>query len=95
MLKSTVKSRGDRLELRLSEKYHQMGIPLLISSAFLRSMGCGQVDLAYIKKKKIIMLEVKSWPEALGGRQLARLNRSVELISCIFDAETELKIVKN
>jgi hypothetical protein len=52
--------KGLSLELIISTKYHKRGIPLLVSPLYLREMGCGQIDIAYIVKNKVFIHEIKS-----------------------------------
>lgn len=82
-------NKGKNLELEWSQKIHEVGIPLLISSLVLRNYSAGQVDLARIHKKSVQLFEVKSqgFPH---GRQLSRLKKSADWMGQIFHRPVEL-----
>jgi len=68
----------------------------LISSSLLRTYGCGQVDISYLKNNSLILVEVKSSVtgiESLKRSQLLRLKRSAALLESILDFEVKLKII--
>jgi hypothetical protein len=88
-------NKGEILELKHSRHVHQNFIPVLISSKFLRSFQCGQIDLAGFKNKTLYLFEVKSKPEAISTRQMKRLNLSLTLLCEVFNAEGKITILNN
>lgn len=63
-LKALKNFSGVKLEVDLSLKFHQVGIPLLVSPTLLRSRNLGQIDLGRITKDRkgwlVEIAEVKS-----------------------------------
>lgn len=88
---------GASAESKSSVKLHSIGTPFLISSLFLRSRGLGQVDIAYIKKRTLNLVEVKN--SSLGVRKLyssdqfLRLNETAKFFSIILDVNTRVKSI--
>jgi len=86
-------NKGVLFELRLSKKIHSLYPALLVSSKFLRSRNCGQIDISYFSKNEIILLEAKSSPViAPNYIQLSRLKNSQNLLSKILDLPVRLVI---
>jgi len=85
-------SRGDELEKNLSKIIHDKYIPVLISSHFLRSKNCGQIDISVFRKGKLVLYEVKNTPECISFKQRRRLNQSLELLCHVFNVEGSLEI---
>ena len=83
-------SKGELFERQVSLYYHQKYLPVLISSLLLRSYGCGQVDLSYLKFKNLYLCELKSGRSILTGEQRKRLHKSQELLSQLLDLDTLL-----
>ncbi|MFT6630155.1 MAG: hypothetical protein ACJAS4_000089 [Bacteriovoracaceae bacterium] len=94
MLKNSF-NKGEVLELKHSRHVHQHFIPVLISSKFLRSFQCGQIDLAGFKNKTLYLFEVKSKPEAISTMQMKRLNLSLTLLCEVFNAQGKITILNN
>jgi hypothetical protein len=91
-------SKGKKSELKVSENIHANGIPLLISSQFLRSRGCGQVDLArFIYKKDKLVLEVIEVKSSQLGKQTSktrqrrRLQYTCNLLGSLFHIPVKLR----
>lgn len=84
--------KGLKVELELSKKLHNKNIPFLISSQFLRSFGCGQVDIAYLSKGRLVLVESKSGGGA-SGKQFKRLRASQELLSKVLDYPVILEFI--
>jgi hypothetical protein len=74
------RERGQLRELVVSASFHSEGVPLLVSSQVLRSLGMGQIDLARVKcsrqgQKLLEICEVKS-KVAPTVQQYLRLKRA-------------------
>lgn len=84
------------LELAYSKSIHAKGIPVLLSPLVLRSYGCGQVDLALMKKIYsnwvIELYEVKT-SGIIGTKQKNRLKNAARFVSMILEANVFVKIV--
>ena len=91
--------KGLFLEKRYSRQYHQNKLPLLVSPLFLRSIGAGQIDIAFFykrgNKKLIKVVELKS-STFLSRKQRLRLNKTLRMLGEVFDMpiEFELEIAK-
>jgi hypothetical protein len=90
---------GIKKELMCSEKFHQEGIPLLVSPLLLRERSLGQIDLARIKKDKMGWIieigEVKSsqlGTEVSARWQRARLMGAQKFLSALFGHRSKLFI---
>ena len=86
--------RGTHFETQFSSKFHSEGIPLLVSSKFLRRRGCGQVDLAIIKKTKTVVAECKSGERGPSVGQRKRLLNSCNFLLLLFNRPVDLITVK-
>ena len=75
--------KGEISELRESEKFHVTGLALLVSSKLLRARSMGQIDLAKIESREIIIGEVKTSGH-LGHKQNLRLRLTANYLSQIF-----------
>lgn len=88
--------KGSFLEQQFSLSFHDEGIPLLVDPLFLRSCGCGQIDMAriipYRGEQIIQVVEVKSYPFQPSPFQLGRLRRSAHLLSQILDLSITLEV---
>lgn len=94
--------KGFNLEKETSQTFHLQGVPLLVSSALLRSRNLGQIDLARIcvdREGWIIEIgEVKS--SSVGVEQMIRSQRSrlfasQHFISGIFGHRSRLKTIQS
>ena len=88
---SKTKSGLDK-EILCSKKIHGKGIPLLISSQWLRLLGAGQVDLACIYQGQVEIFEIKSKLEFFGRQQNLRLNKSLTILTHIFSMPGVLRV---
>lgn len=88
--------KGLSLELRKSVAVHQKLVPVLISSAMLRRIGCGQIDLCGIEKLGeqflIRVYEVKS-SGYVSATQRRRLYRSAHFLSQYFDISCTVLVI--
>lgn len=78
---------GNDIESEFTKTYHQLGIPVLISSLVLRSRGCGQVDCARLEiqnEHRMLRLQEIKTNQWVSPVQRGRLNRSAEFLSQIF-----------
>lgn len=75
--------KGDDFEKSMSELLHSNRLPLLVSPMVLRSRGLGQVDVATISKKNIIVWELKS-SLRLGLNQRDRIRAAASFLSQLF-----------
>jgi hypothetical protein len=87
-------SLGLKNELKSSLRFHQTGLPLLVSPVVLRSRGLGQIDLARLIKRDhqwvVELAEVKSsqlGKEVMLLNQKQRLWGSGNFLSALFGAE--------
>lgn len=90
------KNPGDLYERYLSEKAHKKFIPVLISSKFLRKFNCGQIDISYVDQGEIVLIETKSsrvGVESMFRAQSRRLQRSVALLTSLFEIPVRFKII--
>lgn len=67
--------KGRLIECSVSSRIHAKGVVLLIDPYFLRSKNMGQVDLAIILERHLIIIECKS-NCYLSSNQRVRLMRS-------------------
>lgn len=88
--------KGDTLESRVSEIFHQKGVPALISSLVLRSQNLGQVDIVYLEKNnqkkwvlKIIEAKTSMYPSRF---QMARLLKTQDYLGRVLDVESKLEV---
>lgn len=81
-LKSTYQ-KGKEFEINLSKKVPDT--PVLISSKLLRSYGCGQVDLAFMRNKILFLCELKTTAQSLSILQRRRLLNSGFLLSKLLE----------
>lgn len=91
-----MRNKGFIQERLLSSIYHQTKTPVLISSALLRRFNCGQVDMAYIEKGVLYLVESKSsviGVQSMRNVQYSRLKRSVALLSALLNYPVQLKII--
>ena len=86
-------SRGELFEQQASLFYHQKNLPVLISPWLLRSYGCGQIDLSYLKSNRLYLCELKSGRSVLTSEQRKRLHRSQELLASLLDLDTRLLFI--
>ena len=93
-LKST-SYKGVFLEQKVSRDLMRFGTPVLISSKLLRAYACGQVDMAVYNNGKLIVFEIKSKPDLISPKQLARLKRSCTLLASYFNSSVELKVINS
>lgn len=84
-------SKGEIFEKELSEKYHNLFTPVLVSSHILRARQCGQIDLCYIRKNQLFVLECKNGG-VLSSKQYSRLKRSGDFIGNILDKVVFIKL---
>lgn len=88
---------GTNLEKKISQEFHQEGIPLLVSPLVLRSRKLGQIDLSRLVKKKeawrIEVVEVKSsfvGAVQMGRYQKFRLSSAQKFLSSVFGYPSSL-----
>lgn len=93
-LKST-SCKGVLLEKKISNALGKFGNPVLVSSKLLRAYGCGQVDLAIYNGGKVTVFEIKSKPDLISPKQIARLRNSCNLLSSYFECSVELKVINS
>ena len=77
------------LEVKVSNHFHRIAVPVLISQVMLRRYNAGQVDVAFFYKSKVFLVEVKN-AKYPAYRQIKRLRESQSLLSRIFNCETIL-----
>lgn len=89
-------NKGDMLESDLSLKFHHQGVPALISSALLRSLNLGQVDIVYLERNhsrkwviKIIETKFSQYPSQ---QQMMRLRRTQDYLSRVLEMESKLEV---
>lgn len=89
-------NKGDMLESNLSLKFHHKGVPALVSSAVLRSLNLGQVDIVYLEKNlsnqwvlKIIETKFSQYPS---HQQMRRLRRTQDYLSRVLEMESKLEV---
>ena len=83
-------SKGNLFEQEASKFLYSFGIPVLISSAFLRELGAGQVDYAFYNQKEIYLVELKSHGNGLTISQYNRLKKSILVLGEIFSCDVRL-----
>ena len=95
-LKSSFPSKGIQKELIKSKDIHADGIPLLVSSQFLRTRGAGQIDICRIIDNKneyqIEVFEVKS-SKRIGIRQSIRIKDSCLILGAVFNLACFTKVI--
>lgn len=81
---------GMNRELEVSKEFHSHSkIPLLISPQLLRSMGCGQIDLARWENSQTIkILEVKGSKQEgeISAFQHSRLKKSANFLGELLES---------
>lgn len=75
--------KGDDFEKSMSDLLHSNRLPLLVSPMVLRSRNLGQIDVATISKKSIIIWELKS-SLRLGIKQRTRIRAAASFLSQLF-----------
>lgn len=87
--------KGDRLEKDFSTLIHRNDCPVLISSALLRSLNAGQIDVATLKKSShgpvLCLYECKSSP-MLSACQRKRLLRAQDYLSRVLEMSVKLEV---
>jgi len=78
-------NRSEKLESEFSSHLHNGEIPLLVSSQLLRRRGMGQIDVACLRRDRLIVAECKSGQSILSNKQRRRLGHSLFFLGCIFD----------
>lgn len=82
---------GEEFEKAQSIFFHGQGIPLLVSPRLLRKKNLGQIDLAIIKNKKIIVIELKKNKTSLNhshfSRQKIRLKASCDYLRFVINKD--------
>jgi hypothetical protein len=93
-------SSGIEKEMFVSNTFHSVGIPLLVSPNLLRQRGLGQIDLARLVKTptswQLDVVEVKSSilkSPFKNKKQYQRLNHSTHFLALIFGAESKLHFI--
>ena len=90
--------KGLEKELLCSKRFHEQGIPLLLSSQLLRSWGLGQVDLARLLRRKgewlIELNEVKDGG-ILSQQQRKRLKKTSIFVGLLFNCPVVLSYNMN
>ena len=85
---------GEEFEKLASRYLFHLGIPVLISSRFLRECGAGQVDYAYYNGS-LYLIEIKSHERGLTHIQRRRLENSVKLLAEIFDCDIHIQVLNH
>jgi len=83
-------------EQALSLSLHGQNIPVLISSQLLRRYGCGQVDISFIDRGELYLIESKSSMVGVlqaQSKQLQRLRRSALFLESLLDTPVHLKFI--
>lgn len=83
--------KGNDLEKEASLYYHSKFTPVLISSLVLRKRGAGQIDLSYLDKEFVTILELKNGG-ILSSLQYLRLKNSGSLIGEVLNKTVFLKL---
>lgn len=79
MLKSS--SLGIKSEIFCSIEFHEVGIPLLVSSVLLRLRDLGQIDLARLKKDQLDwVLEIAEVKSSEMGKLQMEKNQKIRLM---------------
>lgn len=94
------KNKGENFELKCSYNWHRLGVPLLISSRFLRKRACGQVDVALLTPAvpkargapSLYLFECKSG-RLVKQPQRRRLDNSARLLSALFNRRAVVKFI--
>lgn len=84
-------TKGNDLEREASLYYHSKFTPVLISSLVLRKRGAGQIDLSYLDKEFVTILELKNGG-ILSSSQYLRLKDSGSLIGEVLNKTVFLKL---
>lgn len=84
-------TKGNDLEREASLYYHSKFTPVLISSLVLRKRGAGQIDLSYLDKEFVTILELKNGG-ILSSLQYLRLKNSGSLIGEVLNKTVFLKL---
>jgi hypothetical protein len=89
-------AKGIKKELLESKRVHteKNTIPLLISSRLLRSVNCGQVDLAsWSPRRSLIKLYEVKLSSAPGLKQSRKIARSRRLIAELLDQNVLFEVL--
>lgn len=89
---SNFRIKGDNFEKKLSEKYHNLHTPVLISSKVLRDRSCGQIDVCFLSGRKLTILESKIG-QSVSKKQQSRLKNSGVFLGEILDMPVFIKLV--
>ena len=87
---STIK--GNEAEKLASIEFHSSATALLVSSLLLRRRSMGQIDLARIDRRGIVIGEVKS-SGRIGSKQNLRLCLTANYLSQIFSLNSKLILI--
>lgn len=77
-------NKSQKLESEYSTHMHKGEVALLVSSLILRRRGMGQIDVACLRRDKLIVAECKSGQSILSYKQRRRLRDSLFFLGCIF-----------
>ena len=93
VLKNTYRKNSNlNWEKTLSSWVHEYYLPVLISPLFLRCRNIGQIDLSFIYKKKVYLIEAKRNQSQLKFQQFCRLKEATQLLGMLFDFEICFKV---
>ena len=84
-------NKGLSAELKASEIYHQRAIPLLVDPYLLKSFNLGQIDIAYITKSRINIIEVKNQYDPHKS-QYMRINKTKKWLGDLFKRPAVLDV---
>ena len=82
--------------MELSLEIHSKNTPVLISSQLLRRYGCAQIDISYVQKKQLVLVESKSSLVgilAAQGKQVLRLKRAALFLESCLSIPVHLKFI--
>lgn len=80
----------NKLEKEASIFCQSLGVPVLISSNWLRELGAGQIDLAFLDKS-LILVEVKN-SFRISKIQKQRIYKSALVLSGLFDLQVRMSL---
>ena len=83
-------------EKEISHTLHSEFTPVLISAKLLRKYRCGQIDISYIQKGQLVLVEVKSSDIGLAAMrrsQARRLYDSALFLEAVLGMPTKLKFI--
>ncbi|MCK6595513.1 MAG: hypothetical protein L6Q33_09960 [Bacteriovoracaceae bacterium] len=84
-------TKGNELEKEASLFYHSKYTPVLVSSLVLRKRGGGQIDLTYLHKDTLTIIELKNGG-ILSPVQYFRLKDSGSLLGEVLNRTVFLKL---